>query len=174
MRLAPTRTETRVVTQAPGCQSCLERFPRAGWAQVKAQGKGRKRKQPSDAAPPDEDVQPSEEEVAGAAKGLVAEAAEVDAAHAAAEDGESPPETGCSAAASDAAEPEAAGEGQEGGGSGQPAPAPPRRFGVLSSRHLSTQLDMREDSMETLLSYLEVGASLGGERGGGPPWTHTL
>lgn len=33
---------------------------------------------------------------------------------------------------------------------------PQRRFGVLSSRKLSTQLDMREDSMETVLSYLEV------------------
>ena len=66
-------------------------------------------------------------------------------------------EDGAPAAAGTAAE--AAEEGRGGSQQGAQQGHPPgrRRFGVLSSRHLSTQLDMREDSMETLLSYLEVG-----------------
>ncbi len=36
------------------------------------------------------------------------------------------------------------------------AAAAPRRFGVLAVRQLAAELDMREDSMEAVLSYLEA------------------
>ena len=44
-------------------------------------------------------------------------------------------------------------EGQQPGKGAEPAA---RRFGVLAVRRLSAELDMREDSMETVLSYLEA------------------
>lgn len=119
--------------------------PRRGKAAAKAKGKaakgkagggaggqrGRKRK----LAAEEEDA---EEEREVEAEGSDDEEAEAETAAAAGEAG-----------ASQEQEPEA----------GVEAPAPPRRFGVLAVKKLAAELDMREDSMEAVLSYLEAAAA---------------
>ena len=47
-------------------------------------------------------------------------------------------------------------EGEDGTDAAAAAAAVPRRFGVLAVRQLAAELDMREDSMEAVLSYLEA------------------
>ena len=118
----------------------------SNWLQAKGRA-GRKRKQPAAAAA----VEPEE---LGAGEGEEAGSSEA-AAGAAQQQQQQQLEAG---GGGEAAEP----------GPTEPAPAQEqqgqqRRFGVLPGRKLAAQLDMREDSMEAVLGYLEV-RRLGGAR----------
>lgn len=126
-------------------------------AKAGGSGKGRKRKAATPEAEEAEEADGPEEAAGGA---IVEEATEAAAAKASgSQQQQHQAEVAVAAAeasSSQQQQEEAAGNPSAGAGAGEAAALAPRRFGVLAAKQLASELDMREDSMEAVLSYLEA------------------